>query len=197
MSRKVLTKVIAILLMIAFLLPYASPVMAVAKLTQQATSAKLYASPIHAGGVESTGEAPEGYDSSSYQYRVGGTTVFKIGQAVDDSSLDDVYPDSLYCLDGNKSFPDVNGITYYNRGQLTDKTNSYVRNLALSDDNYSAVLWLLGNIYLSKSDPSSNPNYKREYLSRAFDIAPDSTQMDTLIANLTDDDIDVVQQWAC
>lgn len=196
MSRKVLTKVIAILLMIAFLLPYASPVMAVAKLTQQATSAKLYASPIHAGGVESTGEAPEGYDSSSYQYRVGGTTVFKIGQAVDDSSLDDVYPDSLYCLDGNKSFPDVNGITYYNRGQLTDKTNSYVRNLALSDDNYSAVLWLLGNIYLSKSDPSSNPNYKREYLSRAFNIAPESTQMDVLIANLTDDDIDVVQQWA-
>ena len=66
---------------------------------------------------------------------------------------------------------------------------------------YSIIILITGiivgrNIYLSKSDPSSNPNYKREYLSRAFNIAPESAQMDVLIANLTDDDIDVVQQYA-
>ena len=123
MFKKVLTKITVLLLVITFLFPYTSPVLAVAKLTQHATSATLFASPYHAGGAESTGEAPDGYDTTSYKYQVGGTTVFKIGQPADDD-LDNIYPDSIYCLDGNKSFPDINGITYFNRGNLSEKTNS-------------------------------------------------------------------------
>ena len=195
MLKKVLTKITVVLLVMAIILPYTSPVLAVAKLSQHATSAELYASPFHAGGVESTKEAPDGYDMSSYKYKVSGTTVFKIGQLAGDD-LDNVYPDSIYCLNGNKSFPDVNGITYYNRGRLTDKTNSYVNGLGLSDDNYYSLLWLINNIFLSKSDPVGNPNYKRNYLSEAFNVPADSAEMDAIIANLTDDDIEVVQQWA-
>ena len=195
MFKKVLTKITVLLLVITFLFPYTSPVLAVARLTQHATSATLYASPYHAGGAESTGEAPDGYDTTSYKYQVGGTTVFKIGQPVDDD-LDNIYPDSIYCLDGNKSFPDINGITYFNRGKLTEKTNSYVSALGLSDENYASVMWLLNNIYLSKSDPTSNPAYKREYLAKVFNVDPNSDDMDAVIANFTDDDIEVVQQWA-
>ena len=195
MLKKVLTKITVILLVVTILLPYTSSVLAVAKLTQRATSATLYASPYHAGGVESTGEAPTGYDRASYRYQVGGTTVFKIGQPADDD-LDNVYPDSIYCLNGNKSFPDINGITYYNRGDLTKESNSYVTALNLSSENYYSVLWLINNIFLSKSDPNSRPGYKREYLAKVFNVAEDSAEMDAIIANLTDDDIEVVQQWA-
>ena len=194
MFKKVLSKITVLLLVITFLFPYASPVLAVSRLNHSTPSATLYASPYHAGGAESTGEAPEGYDLTSYKYKVADTIVFKICQAMDNLS-GGVYPDSLYCLDGNKSFPNIDGDDYYNRGKIT-KNNTYVEALGLSDENYSSVMWLLNNIYLPQADPNSNPNYKRQYLSRAFGYDVDSPELGAVIANLTDDDIEVVQQWA-
>ncbi len=188
-------KIIAILCVFAILLPYMSEVLAVTKLTQQSESAQLYASPMRVGGSESSGTLPSdlinNYDRTSYRYSLSGTTVFKVVQAGDIDAVD-----TFYCIDADKSFPvQDGGLLYTNEGDFKNQSNPKVTALGLSNDNYKALKWLCDNFYLPKE--SGAAAYKDEYLRKAFaNEIHNQDDLNLIKSTITDDDIDVVQQWA-
>ena len=188
-------KIIAILCVLTILLPYMSEVLAVAKLTHQSENAYLYAKPERFGGNESSGTLPSNlvanYDTAAYKYSLSGTTVFKVVQAGDTDGVD-----ALYCIDGDKSFPVVDGgLLYTNEGDFKNQSNAKVTALGLSEDNYKAIKWLFDNFYLPKD--SGATTYKDTFLRKAFSSDIHNQDDLNLIKSLiTDDDIEVVQQWA-
>jgi len=196
-------KIVAILLIIAIILPYSSEVLAV-QLTHEDETVMLETSAAHEGG-EDSGLIPEeyyaDYDQSPYIYQVansadsGKTTVFKIRKEGDND-----FEDALYCINAEKSFPSAGAKEYKNMGDLKDPTSTggaSVKN-SIGDKNYKSLIWLLDNMYLRKQQPAE----KLDLIGKAFaDEIADTTQIPPLTAGyiasiITDDDIEVVQQWA-
>lgn len=189
---------------ISLIMPYTSTVFAAA-LTQEDTTAELQVLVVHKGGEESSGtlteEQLEYYDTAPYGYTIGETKVYKII-----TKADYEYENIFYCLNANKSFPGVtteglNSLEYTKVADLKDSTDSNVKGLHLSTSysdeaekwtaNYKSLIWLVDNMYLS----TQTPEQKDDYLAKAFANYED-WDLDTVKAFLTDDDIDVVQQYA-
>ena len=189
---------------ITMIMPYTSTVLAAA-LTQDATTAELQVLINREGGEEASGTLndiqKEYYDIAPYGYRVGDTRVYKII-----TKGDTEYQNMFYCLDANKSFPGVtaegyNSLEYTNIADLKDATDANVKALHLATSfaedqdkwtaNYRALMWLVNNMYLEKQTPEQ----KDDYLAKAFANYEDA-ELDVVKAILTDDDIDVVQQYA-
>ena len=195
LKRRSLKVLIAFLCIVTMLMPYATNVFGV--LTQEDSEALLTVLSLHEGGAEATGtlegEYLEHYDKGKYKYTIANTTVFKI---IEDG--DTTYADALYCLDGEKAFPGIKnntqvGIEYKNMADLKVDQDANVVSLGLSYENYKAFIWLVDNMYLRKQ----TPELKDEFLSRAFKpLLKSGTTLDEIKATITDDDIEVVQQWA-
>jgi uncharacterized repeat protein (TIGR01451 family) len=190
-------KLIAAICIMVIILPYASDVLAVS-LNHEQETILLETSRVREGGEESSGTLSDTYkdeyDTNPYTYRIKETIVQKIIQ----SKTTD-FMDALYCVNADKSFPGSDALTYYNKGDFKDSSNSNVKALGLSDEDYKALIWLVDNMYLRHQEPS----YKDEFLANAFaetieneknSIPP--TTVDLIKSKITDDDIDVVQQWA-
>ncbi len=167
----------------------------------------------HEGGEESSGifsgdleENKNLYDTGKYIYKIGDTTIYKIIEKGDEE-----YKNEFYCIDAENEFPGINseGITYVNKKDFEDAENSDVKKLIFNGEdynqenwqkNYNSLKYLFNNLYLEKVDTS----YKEEYLEKMFKDALENDaefydeigDMDTIKILLTDDDIDVVQQYA-
>jgi uncharacterized repeat protein (TIGR01451 family) len=190
-------KLIAVICIMTIILPYTTDVLAVS-LNHEEESISLETSRVHEGGEESSGtlsaDYKDEYDTNPYSYRINEKIVQKIIQ----SGTTD-FADALFCVNADKSFPGSDALTYYNKGDFKDSSNSNVKALGLSDEDYKALLWLVDNMYLRKQEPG----YKDEFLANAFaetiekeknNIPP--TTVDLIKSKLTDDDIEVVEQWA-
>lgn len=205
MLKKRIAKIAFVLACVmTMIMPYTSTVLAAA-LTKDDTKADLQVLIMHQGGEESSGtlteQQKEYYDEAPYGYTIGDTRVYKI------IAKDDVeYTNIFYCLNANKSFPGVTNegytsLEYTNVADFKDATDSNVKALHLSTEynensttwtsNYKALVWLVNNMYLSKQTPEQKDNY----LAKAF-AEYTRQDLDTVKAFLTDDDIDVVQQFA-
>ena len=196
LKRKFLKTLTAFVLIVTLLMPYTSNVLGAISHTD--VEADLTVLTLHEGGEESSGtlhrDYVDHYDTTPYKYQIAETTVFKI---IEDG--DTTYADALYCLDAEKSFPGILnneqiGITYKNVADLKDDTDINVEALGLSNENYNALIWLVDNMYLRKQAPEQ----KDEFLKKAFKdyIENKGISLDEIKATLTDDDIEVIQQWA-
>ena len=195
LKRRFLKTVIAFLCIVTILMPYTTNVFGA--MTQEQTKAKLTVLMVREGGDESSGTLPnayvEHYDETPYKYTIADTTVFKIVEEGDSA-----YSDALYCLDGERSFPGILNneqvaIEYRNVADLTNDMNEIVASLDVSEKEYNALIWLVNNMFLRKQAPEQ----KDEYLTKAFKgLIADGTSLDEIKATLTDDDIEVIQQWA-
>ena len=194
---------------IAMIMPYTSTVLAAA-LTQEATTAELQVLIMREGGEESgnilNDKQKEIYDQAPYGYTIGdpntnGARVYKIIEKGDSE-----FSNMFYCLDAEKSFPGVTGtnmnsLEYTNIADLKNATDPNVKALHLgtsyADDqdtwtaNYRSLIWLINNMYLEKQTPEQ----KNDYLTKAF-ATYEGSDIEVVKSFLTDDDIDVVQQYA-
>ncbi len=191
MSKKRMLKMtIAFMCILSIMMPYTTPVLAKA-LTHEDVVANFETTRIHEGGDEATGTLPaeykEFYDYNPYAYKIGNTTIFKIITAGDTS-----FENALYCLNGDKSFPGTEALSYKKIADLKDETDLNVKALGLSASNYKSLIWLIDNMYLRKQ----TPELKDEFLSKAFNVSVGSDEFYIIKSLLTDDDIEVVQQWA-
>ena len=209
MLKRKFTKIIFVLFcIITLVMPYTTNVLA-AKITSDDTQVYLQSITVHEGGEASGTLTPEQeaiYDNSIYEYFVGGTSasdrIWKI-VTKDGDSVD--YQNIFYCINATKVFPavddngnPVNALQYTNVADLKDSTSAKVKALHFSADfgsetwtkNYNSLLWLFDNFYLKNAEI----NNKDEYLTKAF--AGSDYDVDVVKAILTDDDIDVVQQYA-
>lgn len=192
------------LCIITLLLPFGAEVLAAVALTSESETAILETIPLRQGGPESSGTVTSNsYDTNQYSYTIGGVNVLKIIQTGDSA-----YTDMLYCINAGASFPTrvTDGFTYNNRGDFTDLNNSDVaewyESVGMTDDTYNALVYLLNNIYLMKQ----NTEYKTTFIQNAFAdlLAEESLEngynppltVENIMTILTDDDIDVLQQWA-
>ncbi len=203
-KKKVLKIAIVLACIITLTMPYTTTVLA-ASLSHEDTTAELQISLVREGGEEASGtltdEQKEFYDESQYCYDVGTTRVFKIIEKGDTE-----FTNAFYCLNAVKSFPGItsegfNSLKYTNVGDFNDSTNLKVQSLHLSTsysqskdvwtENYKALNWLVNNMYLEKQAPMQ----KDAYLEKAFEDY-EEWDLESVKALLTDDDIDVVQQYA-
>ncbi len=204
LKKRSIKVVLIIACIMAILMPYTTPVFAAA-LTKEDTKAELQILVMHEGGEEASGtltdKQKEFYDESPYGYWVGDKRVFKIVTKGDTS-----YENMFYCLNAEKQFPGVtstgyNSLEYTRVADFRDSTDSNVKSLHLSTSNssdsakwtanYKALIWLADNMFLKKQAPEQ----KDDYLAKAF-ADYEEYPVDVVKAFLTDDDIDVVQQYA-
>ena len=203
MLKKRIIKIVLVLACITTLIaPYTT---VFAQLSQTDTTANLQSLIMHEGGEEASGtlteEQQQVYDERPHGYEVGGTQVYKI---IEEGDYD--YSNAFYCLNALKSFPGVSqtgnkSLEYQNVADFKDSTNSEVKSLHLSTSstqnsatwtaNYKALNWLFNNYYLKKQAPAQ----KDDYLSKAF-ADYEEYDIDAVKGFLTDDDIEVVQQYA-
>ena len=200
LKKKSLKTILILACLLTLIMPYTSTVFAA--ISHKDTEANLQIVDMFPGGEASgnlTDEQKAVYDKIPYSYTVGTTHVFKIIEAGDLQ-----YQNAFYCLDALKAFPGVNSdesqLLYQNVGDFNDSTDPEVTSLYLStlskndsekwNANYKSLLWLFENVYLAKQDSAR----KDAFLEKAF---ADYTEygMDVIKAYLTDDDIDVVQQF--
>ena len=210
MLKGKITKIIFVLACIVTLvMPYTSSVLAV-KLKETDTKVNLISVNYREGQDESSGTLTEEqrsiYDTSSYEYYVGGESaadrVLKI--ASQDSTID--FSNIFYCIDFSKQFPSESsgGLEYTKIADMKDSTDINVKSLHMSTEqatdnakwteNYKALLWLFDNIYLK----NVTPNQKDEFIQKAFagSYYDEEGILGNVKAALTDDDIEVVQQLA-
>ena len=221
MFKKKVAKIALVLAcLVTLIMPHMSVVLA-KTLTQDTTSDNLGVRSIHPGGPERSGALVQAldkalsenritqeqylenlrrYDTTPYEYEVGGVKMFKIASADDVECVNE-----LYCLNALKPFPGVNhgegSLLYNNIADLKDPSDanvtalnmgtSYTANSEKWTENYNAVIWLIDNFYLSHNAPAQ----KADYLEKAF-AGYDGGDLDTVKVFLTDDDIDIVQQRA-
>lgn len=62
--------------------------------------------------------------------------------------------------------------------------------------NYNAVLWILDNMYVPVSSASKNKDFKKQLYESVFADAIEKVDFNVNSVKLTDEDIEVVQQWA-
>ena len=195
---KIKKQILSTLCIIILIMQYMPSIFAV-QLTKEDTIAEFQSLIIHEGGEEASGTLTDEqkflYDENQYGYTIGSTPILKI------TEKNSPYEDTLYCLDAKKSFPATigdEGLLYENCGDFTNIENQEVKSLHLSasygdsewEENYEALKWLFNNFYLEKQTPEQ----KDEFLSKAFENS--TYELDVVKAYLTDDDIDIVQQYA-
>lgn len=177
LKKRIPKIVIAFTCIIALLMQYTGTLLA-ATMSYKDTTAKLRLSILHEGGEESSGtlntEQQKIYDENPYLYFVGDTRVYKLTQK------DNLFADALYCLDASKAFPAEGSITYTNAGDLSENDRY----------NSNSLKWLMENFYLRKQEPE----LKDSFLEKAFKDS--DYELDVVKAVLTDDDIDVIEQYA-
>lgn len=177
LKKRIPKIVIAFTCIIAILMQYTGTLLA-ATMSYKDKTAKLRLSIFHEGGEESSGTLNELqqniYDENPYLYFVGDTRVYKI------TEKDNLFADALYCLDASKAFPAEGSITYKNVGNLSEN----------SPYNSNSLKWLMESFYLRKIEPE----LKDAFLEKAFKDS--DYELDVVKAVLTDDDIDVIQQYA-
>ncbi len=194
------------------ILPHTSVVFAAALTNENpndVNKVKLISSEYHEGGQESSQslseEGKNNYDKNQYEYwfgAEGATPILKIVRE-DDKNSDGAYEfsDAFYCLDGNNSFPSIEGSIEYTR-TIPDFFDENPSTLGLDDSNYNALCWLLDNMYLRKQmTVEQRAEQKNAIIENAYSELlnseyEDATTIDDIKARITDDDIEVVQQWA-
>lgn len=201
LKKRIVKMAFVLACVITLIAPYTT---VFAKLSPTDTTARLQSPFMHEGGEEASGtlteEQKEFYDEEPHGYTIGDMVICKIIEEGDSS-----YSDAFYCLNATKSFPGVTStgetsLEYKNVADFKDSTNPEVKSLHLSTssssgeaewtENYRALEWLFNNSYLRKETPEQ----KDSYLAKAF--ADSEYDVDVVKAMLTDDDIDVVQQYA-
>ncbi len=212
LKEKILKVVTASACIATLILPHTSVVLAAALTNEKdnnVNTVKLISSEFHEGGPESSASLSDAgnrkYDRQQYKYTFGGSTgtdILKIVREDDKNSAGIFeFSDAFYCLNGEKSFPSINGAIEYNR-TIPDFFAENPSTLGLSNENYNSLCWLLDNMYLRKQmTPEQRAAQKNAILENAFaDLLnanyEDKTTVDDLKAVITDDDIEVMQQWA-
>ncbi len=214
MKEKILKVVTAATCIATLVIPHASTVLAAAltnKTPNEVNTVSLISTEYHEGGEESTGslsvEAINQYDTHQYEYsfggKVSGTPILKIVRDDDrDPAMGNyLFSDAFYCLNGEKSFPTIEGAIEYTRS-IADFFEENASTLNLSDENYNSLCWLFDNMYLRKQMTDEQRTAQKDAIIRnAFsDVLnstyEDSTSIDDIKAVITDDDIEVIQQWA-
>lgn len=105
------------------------------------------------------------------------------------------YNEAMYCLRGGLGFGTGetsvgNSVTYTNQGNMKTEANAIIAKynqntgITIDNNNYNAILWILDNMYLPKN--VDHENMKAKLLQNA----------QITNSQLTDDDIEVVQQLA-
>lgn len=204
MTRKRFGKVLLVwLCIITLLMPFTSEVLA-ATLTKNDVTAVLQSIPAREGGEESTDVDPSSkkYDKNQYDYTVSDIHVLKVTQ----QNESDIFADTFYCLDALRSLSIQSSHNYKKAAEdLTKLDNSAVSEWAESvglkndKEDFNALMYLLNNLYAKKLDPS----YKDTFIEKAFaekieedkELEPPTT-VQMIKETLTDDDIEVIQQWA-
>jgi len=191
--KKILGKFIpAFICIIVLMVPYGTPVLATL-LNHTDASANIQSLVVHEGGEESsgtlTGSYSAIYDENMYGYKIGTTNMYKL---IAEEDWD--YQNAIFCLNAEKAFPGTVSLQYNNVADLKDGTNPNVTALGLTAGNYKSLIWLINNMYLRKQAPEQ----KDEFLAKAFaeEISENGATVDLIKAYLTDDDIEVVEQWA-
>ena len=215
LKNRFLKLVTALTCIVTLVLPHTNVVLAAALTNDEdakENEVKLVSSDFHEGGKESSesiGETEEDYDENSYKYTFGGQTDIlkivreddKIEDEIDKTITKYAFSDAFYCLDGNDSFPKSKGAITYKR-TIKNMFAENPKTLNLTDDNYNSLCWLLNNMYLRKQMTAADrANYKNTLFKNAFseELNSDSENaltLDDIKAILTDDDIEVIQQWA-
>ncbi len=197
-GRKISKFLFVWLCIITLVMPFTVEVLA-AVLTEESTTVVVESVLWRQGGPESTGLKSSNYDERSYSYEVSGKNVLKAIQAGDTN-----YLDTFYCINAERSL----SITkMYDYTKVADDFKDYsdveVTNwreeVGITEENYKALVWLLENIYVK----NQQANLKDSFLEKAFadliaeeaDLTPPTT-VEFIKERLTDDDIEVVQQWA-
>ena len=194
-ENTLLVVLIMLVVVLGFVLPSYSAV-----LTSSDRTANLFVLNYRAGGPSSSelNETQQAmYDQTAYQYMVGSKIVHKITTQEDDAN----FSNSFYCLNAVKQFPgEQDGVkNYTNYGSFYNTDSEEIQDIFLGANygtptwnaNHGAISWLIKNIYLKKLDTT----YKDQYLAKAFADSTDYT-LEEVEGFLTDDDIDVVQQYA-
>lgn len=209
-KEKFLKVVTASVCIATLILPHTSVVLAAALTNEKNNSVnkvKLISSEYHEGGPESSeslsDEGIDKYDRQQYKYTFGGATdILKVLREDDKNEAGSfLYSDAFYCLDGNNSFPSIDGSIEYNR-VIEDFFAENPSTLGLSGANYNSLCWLLNNMYLRKQMTAEQRAAQKDaIIESAFaDLLnatyEDRTTVDDIKAVVTDDDIEVVQQWA-
>lgn len=142
-------------------------------------------------------------------------SIFKIYD-VDDKDIDEslLYSKALYCLRGGLGFGNVqyieelqnNEVTYTNFGDMktnaislissyNTNTNSNIDASYTIGENtftpYNAILWIVDNMYVHSTDAEQN-TIQKQFLNEKINKYNEAYT----ILNLTEDDIEVVQQLA-
>jgi len=202
MTKKKLGKILLVwLCILTLLMPFGSEVLAAALTGNETSTVVLESIPYREGGAESTGVTSTHYDTNMYSYKVADTNVLKVIQANDTT-----YADTFYCINAERSLSVTSTYNYSKAAddftKLTDaEVSAWASSVGISEANFKALVYLLNNIYAKKLDTS----YKNTYIANAFaeKIEEDAangttpaTTVDLVKEYLTDDDIEVIQQWA-
>lgn len=212
-KEKILKIATAATCIATLIMPHTSVVLAAAltnKTPNEINTVRLISSEYHEGGEESSQSLPnellDHYDMQSYKYTFGGantgTHILKVLREDDKTSSGTfAFSDAFYCLNGNKSFPTINGAIEYNR-TVADFFEENPSTLNLSQENYNSLCWLLDNLYLRKQmTAQQRAVLKDSLIKNAFQNLlnseyEDRPTVDEIKSVLTDDDIEVIQQWA-
>jgi len=204
MTGKKLRKTLLVwLCIITLTMPFVQGVFAASALTGNETgTVVLETTPYRQGGPESTGTDYNNYDETSYSYKVSDRNVLKIIQNGDTD-----YLDTFYCVNAERSFSVMgNGYNYKKAAddftKLTDEeVEVWATSVGISTENFNSLVYLIQTLYAKKLDK----NYKDSFIATAFaekiaDDAENNREPATTVARvkeyLTDDDIEVIQQWA-
>ena len=196
--------VLGILFALLLIIPSAEAV----PLSETDNTANFYGIRLREGGAESSGTLTEEqqllYDTSRYKYDIGDNETFKIVEAQDGEN----YSNALFCLDANKSLASnaSESLEYTNCADFFDSTDANVKSLyfgtSFSDDpvswrwNYSDLSSLLKCLYLEKQSPEAKDMILKAYTEYLNDNGIEDITFEEVKALLTDDDIDVAQQYA-
>ena len=225
LKQRLFKIMIALGCIMTIIMPYALPSFAIqVKQTDETANFKII--DMWPGGSPSGGLPSEEmavYDRVGWNYLIpietsgvtSNTTIYKIveatGREFEGTTITD-YSNELFCLDAKKTFPGMRSDdpyqTYKNDGSIFDTSNEKVKELHMGTDkgsnseewtsNYQALTWLLKNIYLPRQDSAVNRNV---FLNKVFknysnDDYPELSDISTVRAHLTDDDIEVTEQLA-
>ncbi len=182
---KIIKTLFIFLCIFILLIPFYVEATGVSPLTKDSTEAD----------IESIGARNQGFS-----YKVGDHDVLKIVQH-DDSSFSDV----LYCVNAEKSLSVADKDGYHFRKVASDFTNyndkevkEWTQTLNMSQETHGKLVCLLEHLYLL-----NHKEYKKKFLEEVFaDYIKEHQEeeptpnVDEISSKLTDDYIDVVQQWA-
>ncbi|MBQ2937702.1 MAG: Cys-Gln thioester bond-forming surface protein [Clostridia bacterium] len=91
-----------------------------------------------------------------------------------------------------RSYEKSNGAKEYTRPVLT----VYEDGVDVTYSDYNAVLWILDHMYVVTDDSTANKSYRRQFLEEVFADAIENDNFKVSSVKLTNNDIEVAQQWA-